>query len=47
MSDTNVLKWFVPGLLALALSACNTIEGAGEDIEAVGDEMQEESREHD
>ena len=34
-------------LLALTtlsfLSACNTIEGAGRDIEGVGDEIQEEA----
>lgn len=46
MSETKLLKWCAPALLALALSGCNTIEGAGEDIEAVGDEMQEESREN-
>lgn len=46
MSKTHALKWFLPALLALTLSGCNTIEGAGEDIEAVGDEMQEESREN-
>ncbi|GAB4546287.1 MAG: hypothetical protein Tsb0013_04980 [Phycisphaerales bacterium] len=27
------------GLGALVLSACNTIEGAGEDVAAVGDEI--------
>lgn len=30
----------------LILGGCNTLEGAGEDIEAVGDEMKEEAREH-
>ena len=30
------------GLFALAASACNTIDGAGEDIESVSDEVGEE-----
>lgn len=38
----------IAGLLALlsligSLSACNTIEGAGEDIENAGEEIQEEA----
>ncbi len=32
------------GLLVLA--GCNTIEGVGEDLEEAGDEISEESREH-
>ncbi|MGD2082056.1 MAG: entericidin A/B family lipoprotein [Chromatiales bacterium] len=32
--------------VALIVSACNTLEGAGEDIEAVGDEVEEEASEH-
>jgi len=32
-------------LAAFALSACNTIEGVGKDVEAVGEEVKEEARE--
>jgi len=28
--------------LALAVTACNTIEGAGEDVDSVADEVEEE-----
>ena len=28
-----------------ALSACNTVEGVGEDVESVGDEIDEEAEE--
>lgn len=28
--------------MLLAVSACNTVDGAGEDIESVGDEIDEE-----
>ena len=28
------------------LAACNTVEGAGKDIEAAGDEIQEEAADH-
>lgn len=31
----------VLGILATALAACNTIEGAGKDIERGGEEIQE------
>ena len=40
-------KWLYPLLAALmtlgslSLSACNTIEGAGEDIEEAGEEIEE------
>jgi predicted small secreted protein len=35
-------------LLALGLlAACHTVHGAGHDIEDVGEEIQEESEEHD
>lgn len=30
---------------ALALSACNTIQGAGKDVEQVGQKVQDEARE--
>ena len=29
-----------------ALPACNTVEGAGKDLEEAGEEIQEESRDH-
>lgn len=32
-------------LAALALSACNTVEGVGKDAEAAGEEIQEEANE--
>ena len=31
---------------AFALSACNTMEGAGKDIEEAGEEIQEEADDH-
>lgn len=31
---------------SVALSGCNTIEGAGEDIEAAGEVIEEEAEEH-
>jgi entericidin B len=33
-------------LASIALSACNTIEGAGRDVTAAGREVTEEAREH-
>jgi predicted small secreted protein len=33
-------------LLSLALTACNTIEGAGRDVSHAGREISEEAREH-
>lgn len=32
-------------LYALTLAACNTVEGAGKDMEAAGEEIQEEAAE--
>ena len=32
---------------AFGLSACNTMEGAGEDIEQAGDAIGDKAREHD
>jgi entericidin B len=29
------------GILALAASACNTVEGLGQDVESVGEELDE------
>ena len=33
-------------LFSIALSACNTVEGAGRDVTAAGREVTEEAREH-
>ncbi len=33
-------------LASIALSACNTVEGAGRDVTAAGREVTEEAREH-
>ena len=33
----RLLGAIVAGMLALAASACNTVEGAGQDIESVGE----------
>ncbi|GGC42085.1 hypothetical protein GCM10011371_31880 [Novosphingobium marinum] len=38
----KLLTMFGIGVFALTASACNTIDGAGEDIESVGDEIDEE-----
>lgn len=34
------------GALAGSLTGCNTVEGAGKDLEAAGEEIQEESQDH-
>jgi entericidin B len=33
-------------LLSLALTACNTVEGAGRDVSSAGRSITEEAREH-
>jgi predicted small secreted protein len=33
-------------MFSLALSACNTVEGAGRDVSHAGREIQEEAQEH-
>ncbi|WP_084399789.1 entericidin A/B family lipoprotein [Henriciella aquimarina] len=33
------------GLLAFMTSACNTVEGAGQDVEATGEEIEETAEE--
>lgn len=33
-------------LVSLALAACNTVEGAGKDVQHAGREIQEEAKEH-
>lgn len=46
--NTQIKKWtqlsILTCLLAGALVGCNTIEGAGRDIEKAGEEIQEEAR---
>lgn len=46
----TLLSKFIYALLAVTfaagLSACNTIEGAGKDIENAGDAIGDEAREH-
>lgn len=34
-------------VFATSVAGCNTIEGAGRDIEKVGEEIQEEAEKHD
>lgn len=38
----SILAWTFAGI-----AGCNTVRGAGEDIEKAGDEIQEEAKEHD
>jgi predicted small secreted protein len=39
----SILSLLVLILMSLSLTACNTVEGAGRDIEAAGEEIQEEA----
>jgi predicted small secreted protein len=36
----SLMKWIGASALLLALAGCNTIEGAGEDIEKAGEAIQ-------
>ena len=48
MND-NIKRLLAAGFLAVSvasLSACNTVEGAGKDIEEAGEEIQEEANEN-
>lgn len=48
MND-NVKRLLAAGFLAFSvasLSACNTVEGAGKDLEEAGEEIQEEANEN-
>jgi len=38
----RVVTAFAAGIFALAAAACNTVEGAGQDIESVAQEVDEE-----
>jgi entericidin B len=47
LSKFKLLPVFVVALFSLsALSACNTVEGAGEDIEAAGDKIEDSASEN-
>lgn len=43
MSKSSILSLLVLILMSLSVTACNTVEGAGRDIEAAGEEIQEEA----
>lgn len=34
-------------IASLSLTACNTVHGAGKDVEAAGEKIQDEAEEHD
>ncbi len=40
-----VVKSFLAGAAAMAAVACNTVEGFGEDVEKVGDQIEETANE--
>ena len=40
------LLFALMSLLSLALTACNTVEGAGKDVSSAGRAVSEEAREH-
>ena len=42
MKTRNVAAAVALSIFALTAAACNTVEGAGEDIESVGEEVDEE-----
>lgn len=44
MNKKHLSVILVTALLTLLSSGCRTMEGAGEDIEAAGEEIQEEAR---
>jgi entericidin B len=51
LSTKGVIMWkkalfVLMSLMSLALTACNTVEGAGKDVSAAGRGMTEEAREH-
>jgi predicted small secreted protein len=48
MNNDNIKRLLAASFLALSLSslaACNTVEGAGKDLERAGEEVQEEANE--
>ena len=46
-SRTTVVALFSLVLAALAFSGCQTMEGAGKDIERAGEKIQENAEKHD
>lgn len=36
----------VMSMMTLALGACNTMQGAGRDVQSAGEKMQDEAQEH-
>ena len=44
-NDVRKYSWLALLAASLFLSACNTVEGAGKDIEEAGEEIQEEAAE--
>jgi predicted small secreted protein len=48
--NTQLKNWLyasmLAGTLAGALTGCNTVEGAGKDIEEAGEEIQEEANDN-
>lgn len=43
----NVLSYLLLGVVTIGASACATTRGVGEDVENLGEEIQEEADEHD
>jgi len=37
----TLLKWIIAGILVVSATACNTIEGVGEDVQAGGQKLEE------
>jgi predicted small secreted protein len=51
VEENTMLKRFVATLIALSfapmlLTACNTMQGAGQDVEKAGQKVQKEAQEH-
>lgn len=50
MNNENIKRLLAAGFLAASvggfLTACNTVEGAGKDIEKAGEEIQEEANDN-
>jgi entericidin B len=46
MIAKTILLLAALSLGSLALSACNTVQGAGKDVERAGDKIQSEAQEH-
>ena len=40
------LLLYAMSLMSLALAACNTVEGAGRDIQNLGEDIHDEAQEH-